>query len=168
MGRNSFALLPVLLVAGCAAPAPPPAPAPRAAALFPANALVTQRAVLTTRGRQFALDGYVALDEKRGRRLIVTEMFGHVLADVLIKPDGAVFVMRSSRMFRSAWIRRYLAADVACIFGGAPAELSRVRMPEANHFVVERRWYKLDLRTVETRPGPQAPELFDETAAEKP
>ena len=141
---------------------------PRPAWTFPANALVTQRAVLTIRGREFALNGYLALDEARGRRLIVTQMFGQVLADVLMKPDGAVLVMRSSRMFRPAWIRRYLAADLECIFGGGAMAACPVRMPEPNHFVVERRWYKLNLRIVEIHPGRQSPELFDEARAEKP
>jgi len=38
----------------------------------------------------------------------------------------------------------------------------------ATHFVIERRWYKLDLQIVETKPGPQPPELFDPARLEKP
>jgi hypothetical protein len=169
VSRNFFQLLPLLLAAGCAAPGPgPPIRAPRPAGWFPATGLVTQRAVLTAGGRQFALNGYVALDETRGRRLIVTETFGQVLADVLVKPDGAIFVMRSSRMFSAARISRYMAADLECIFGQVWRADCPVRMPEADHFVVERRWYKLDLRTLETRSSPQSPELFDASHAEKP
>jgi hypothetical protein len=158
----------VLIATGCATPVTTPPATPHPAGTFPANGLITQRATLTVRGRQFALTGYVALDAERGRRLIVTELFGHVLADVLVKPNGSAFVMRSSPMLRPAWIRRYLAADLECIFGGAPEAGCPVRMPDENHFLIERRWYKLDLRTVETRPGPQSAEMFDETRAEKP
>jgi hypothetical protein len=159
----------VVLAAGCATHVAPSASAlPRPQGTFPPNGLITQRATLTVRGRQFALTGYVALDATRGRRLIVTELFGHVLADVLVKRDGSVFVMRSSPMLRPAWIHRYLAADLECVFGGTPEAGCPVRMAEENHFLIERRWYKLDLRTVETRPGPQSAEMFDETRAEKP
>jgi len=158
----------VLIATGCATVVRPPPSTPHPTGLFPPSGLITQRATLTVRGRQFALTGYVALDATQGRRLIVTELFGHVLADVLVKRDGSVFVMRSSPMLRPAWIRRYLAADLECIFGGMPEAGCPVRMPEENHFLIERRWYKLDVRTVETRPGPQSAEMFDETRAEKP
>ncbi len=55
-------LFPVLLAAylvGCATPAPQ-----RAAIHVKTNALLTQRAVLTIRGRQFTLNGYLALSER--------------------------------------------------------------------------------------------------------
>lgn len=162
MRHNSFALLLLLLAAGCATP-PPPAAGPRPARSFPADALVTQRAVLTVRGRQFALNGYLASSAAGGRRLIVTGMFGAVLADVLVKRDGTVLVMRSSKLFRPVWVERYVAGDMQCIFGDAPDAVCPVRMLSATHFLIERRWYKLDLEIVETKPGPQPAELFDET-----
>src|SRR5450432_1790358 len=98
MRRNLYVFLLALLTAGCAAPEagtiydPPARPNP--AKLFPAEALVTQRAVLTVHGRQFTLNGYVAKSETRGLRLILTENFGGVLADVLVKPDGKIFVLK--------------------------------------------------------------------------
>ena len=156
MRRSRFVLPLVLLAAGCASPMPSPSSVPRTAGSFPANALVTQRAVLTVHGRQFALNGYLALSETGGRRLIVTEMFGQVLADVLVKRDGTVHVMRSGRTFRPAWIRRYVAADMERVL----AEVSPV--------VLVRRGYTLEVRTVETKPGPQPPELFDETRKATP
>jgi hypothetical protein len=158
MRRSRFVRLLVLLAAGCASPLPQPSSAPRQprSGSFPADALVTQRAVLTVHGRQFALNGYLALSETGGRRLIVTEMFGLVLADVLVKRDGTVHVMRSSRMFRPAWIRRYVAADLECVWGGA------------SPVVLARRGYTLEVRTVEIKPGPQPPELFDETSQATP
>jgi len=161
MRRNVFPLLWLLLAAGCATPSPP-GNLPRAASSFPADALVTQRGVLTARGRQFTLNGYLALSGTGGKRLIVMENFGAVLADVLVKPDGTVRVMRSSRIFRPAWIERYVAADLQCIFGGAQSAACPVRTLSATHFVVERRGYKLELHIVETKPGTQPAELFDE------
>jgi hypothetical protein len=164
MRRNLFFLL-LLLAAGCAT-APPNNP-PRAAISFPADALMIQRAVLTVHGRQFTLNGYLALSKTGGKRLIV-ENFGAALADVLVKPDGKIFVMRSSPLFRPEWIRRYVAADMECIFGGAPEADCPVKMLSPTHFVIERREYTLDLQIVETKPGPQPPEMFDETKRSAP
>jgi hypothetical protein len=162
MRRNFFVLLLAWVAAGCVAPPPPPFNSPQLMGSIPTDALVTQRAVLTARGRQFALNGYLAQSATRGRRLIITEMFGQVMADVLVKPDGSVHVMRSSRIFRPSWIERYVAADMQCVFGGAPNAACPVRRLSATHFVIERRWYKLDLQIVDTKPGLQRPELFDE------
>jgi hypothetical protein len=162
MHRNPLALLLLWFAAGCATP-PRPVATSRPVASFPPDALLTQRAVLTTHGRQFVLNGYLAQSATGGRRLVITEMFGQVLADVLAKPDGTVHVMRFSRPFRPAWIERYVAMDMQCIFGAAPDAACPVMRLSPTHYVVERRWYKLDLQIVETRPGPQPPELFDET-----
>src|SRR5450755_128526 len=144
MRRNLFFSLLLLLAAGCMT-TPPPENLPRAANSFPADALMIQRAVLTVHGRQFTLNGYLALSGMGGKRLIVTENFGAVLADVLVKPDGTVHVMRSSRILRPRWIDRYVAADLMGIFGGANNSASPIRELSATHFELERRWYKLEL-----------------------
>jgi hypothetical protein len=167
MYRKFFALLLVCFAAGCATP-PPPAGGLRPAASIASDAMVTQRAILTARGRQFVLNGYLAQSATGGRRLIVTEMFGQVLADVLVKPDGTVRVMRSSKLLRPAWIKSFVAADMQCIFGGAQEPACPVRALSATHFVIERRWYKLDLQIVEIKPGSQPPELFDDAHREVP
>jgi len=162
MHRKIFLLpLVLLLAAGCASA--PENHFLRPTNLFPANGLLVQRALFTARGRQFALNGYLALSETGGKRLIVTETFGNVMADLLVKPDGKVFVMKSSRLFPEKYIRRLVTADVECIFGGAPKLDCPVTMPETNHFVVNRGGYKLDLRIVEIKTGSQPAELFDET-----
>ena len=168
--RNSlFALL--LLFAGCAtkpaAPAPNTATAQRTWA-FPADALIRQRAVLTARGRQFPLNGVLARSGHGGLRLLVTENFGQVLADVLVKPDGTVTVMRSSRMLKESWVKRYVAADLQGIFGSGPLKDCPVTMIDPSHFTIARRWYRLDLSVVEIKPGPQSPRLFDASAAQGP
>ena len=156
-----FLLLIVLFAAGCTTPSAHTLP--RVVKSFPDEALITQRGVLTVRGRQFSLNGYLARSATGAQRLIVTENFGGVIADLIIKPDGTVHVMRSSRAFKPAWIRRHIAADVQCIFGGASREDCPGRQLSENHFVIERRSYTLDLQIVETKPGPQSTELFDET-----
>jgi hypothetical protein len=166
MRRNLFFLL-LLLTAGCAT-TPPPGNLPRVANAFPADALMIQRAVLTVHGRQFTLNGYLALSESGGKRLIVTENFGAVLADVLVKRDGKIFVMRSGQLFRPEWIQRYVVADMECIFGDAPQKDCSEKMPSPTHFVMEHSGYTLDLQIVETKPGPQPPELFDETKRGSP
>ncbi len=165
MRVNVLFLLPLLLVAGCATRLPE---LPRTGRTFPPNALITQRAVLTVLGRQFTMNGYTSLSETGGMRLIITENFGSVLADVLVRRDGSVQVMRSSQAFRESWIRRYIAADLQCIFGDAPEPGCPGTMISPTHFVIERRWYKLDLRIVETKPGPQPAAMFEAPAQPAP
>jgi hypothetical protein len=160
-------LLLLWLVTGCAT-TPPPGNLPRVANSFPADALLIQRALLTVHGRQFTLNGYLALSKIGGQRLIVTENFGAVLADALVKPDGKIYVMRSSQLFRPDWIPRYVVADMECIFGDAPDANCPGKMLSPAHFVIEHRGYTLDLQVVETKPGPQPPELFDETKRGSP
>jgi hypothetical protein len=165
MRRNIFFIL-LLIASGCATTLPPQNFS-RPQNLFPANGLLIQRAVLTIHGRQFTLNGYLALSKTGGQRLIVTENFGAVLADVLVKPDGKIFVMRSSQLFRSEWIQHYVAADMECIFGNAQKNCP-AKMLSSAHFVIEHRGYTLDLQIVETKPGAQSPELFDETKRGSP
>ncbi|MBP9903552.1 MAG: hypothetical protein V9H26_12350 [Verrucomicrobiota bacterium] len=156
----------IVLLAGCATA--PRIPIQRPPDLFPPEALITQRGVLTVLGRQFTLNGYLATSATGAKRLVVTENFGSVLADVLVKPDGSVRVVRSSRAFKPAWIRDYLAKDLQCIFGVAPRADCPGQMLSPNHFIIERPWYRLDLQIVETKPGPQPAAMFDETKAGQP
>lgn len=169
MHLNLF-FLALTLLTGCATT--PRTQIQRAPDFFPADALITQRGVLTVftplGRRQFTLNGYLASSSTNGQRLIVTENFGSVLADVLVKPDGKAYVMRSSRAFKPKWIERYIAADVQCLFGNPQQTDCPGQMVATNHFLIERRWYKLDLHIVETKPGVQPPEMFDITKAEKP
>jgi hypothetical protein len=123
---------------------------------------VTERAILNARRRQTPLNGALALSETGGRRLVITGDFGNVLADVLVKNDGRVFVMQSSPLFRAAWIKHYVASDLECLFGPAPALPCPVRQIETNHFLLDRGTYTLDLRIVGVRPGPQPESLFQE------
>src|SRR5262245_27434209 len=102
MNRNfPWLLVAALLAAGCAGPSPSPEPVTppglptRIGELFPPNAIITQRGVLTVRGQQFTMTGYIARSEKHGLRLLMTETFGGVLADVLIEPDGKVIVVQT-------------------------------------------------------------------------
>ena len=162
----SLLLMVLLGAAGCATP--PKTSFRPAATPFPPDALITQRGVLTVLGRQFTLNGYLALNAAGGKRLVVTETFGGVLADLLITPDGTAHVMRSSRALKPEWIRRYLAADVQCLTGGTTVEECPGEMISPTHYLVQRRWYKLDLRTVNVKPGPQPATMFDASRAEKP
>lgn len=135
---------------------------------FPDDAFITQRGTLTAPFiGQFTFNGYLAMSATGGKRLIVTENFGGVVADVLIKTDGAIYIMRSSPAFKPKWIRDYLAADVQCIFGNASPKNCPGQMLDPKHFLIKRRWYKLDLKIVEIKSGPQSPEMFDETKAVK-
>jgi hypothetical protein len=165
--RLSFLFLALVLATGCTiTPRPqlqrPPNP-------FPPDALITQRAVLTVfGGRQFTLNGYLANSATNGQRLVITENFGNVLADVLVTPDGKTHVMKSSRAFKPKWIERYVAADIRCLFGNVPENDCPGQMLSPDHFLIQRRWYKLDLQIVNIKPGPQPAAMFDAIKAEKP
>lgn len=151
----------LLLLAGCATPLPN-LPADDRPSL-PPDAFVTQRAVLTARGRQFTLNGYLSVSAQGGLRLRVTENFGALLADVLIRADGTVQVKRESKVFPAAWIRRYLAADAWGLFGVRGRSDCPARRVNATHYVIQRRWYQLDLRILEIKPGLQPAVLFEPT-----
>jgi len=129
--------------------------------------MLVQRVMFTARGHQFPLNGYLAISQARGKRLIITETFGAVMADVLIKPDGRVFVMKSSRMFPARYIRRLVAEDVQCAFGGVVKLDCPITWLDKNHFVIDRGRYKIEVRIVETKTGAQPDSVFDETKAKK-
>lgn len=116
-------------------------------------------------GRQFTLNGYLASSATNGQRLVITENFGNVLADVLITPDNKAHVMKSSLAFKPKWIEHHVTADVRCLFGASPADCPGQRLGP-NHFLIERRWYKLDVQIVEIKPGLQPAEMFDAGKAE--
>jgi hypothetical protein len=156
----------LLLTASCAAPQRGTVTGTQPT--FPPEAFITQRATLTARGRQFTLNGYLARSERGGLRLIVTENFGNVLADLLVRPDGTATVVRSSRALRPGWIRQYMASDLKCIFGAAPDPGCALTALNAEHLILERRWYRLDLRTVEIKPGPQPAQLFEAIPEARP
>ncbi|HEY4414340.1 MAG TPA: hypothetical protein VGO57_01510 [Verrucomicrobiae bacterium] len=162
-------LLPLilLLAAGCATVPPVTRSWVRPAAALPADGFITQRAVFSARGAQFPFNGYLAVSASGGKRLVVTESFGHVIADVLVKPDGKIFVMQSSRMFPPEYIRHGVAADLECIFGSATNQACPVQKLSSNHFILKRNFYSLDLRIVDVKAGRQPENLFDETKAEK-
>jgi hypothetical protein len=167
MRLKKFLSLLWLVAAGCAT-APVSDHAARPVNPFPAEAFITERAVFNARGAQFPLNGYLALSAAGGKRLVVTENFGRVVADVLVKPDGKIFVMQSSRMFPATYIRYGIAVDLECLCGDSPAADCPVKMPGPNRFVIDRGTrYRLDLQIVEIKSGTPAAELFDETKAEK-
>ena len=168
---HTYFLFSVCLLAGCANTQTFPPQnnfSQPAAKTFPPDAFVAQRGVLTIHQRQFTLNGYVAKSEARGLRFILTENFGGVLADVLVKPDGKVFVMQAKPPFPRAWVENYIAGDLKCIFGSGAEKNCPVQRLSPTHFVIERRGYKLDLQTVEVKPGAQPAAMFDESQKGKP
>ena len=125
---------------------------------------MTHRAVMTARGKEFPLTGYLAISQTGGMRLIISQMFGSPVADVLVKADGSVHVMRNSAMLKRKWIERNVAADLKCLFSRAATQCP-VEEIDPKHLILQRRWYKIDLRIVDIKAGPQRAELFDESQA---
>lgn len=158
----------VQLMTGCVTDKPGAAHPNAPERHFPPNAFMTHRAIFTARGKQFALTGYLALSETGGKRLIISQALGQTMADLLVKPDGAVHVMQTSPMFKEQWIRRFVAPDLECLFGDHPAKKCPVQMLDTNRFRIKHFWYKVDLRIVETKVGPQPDNLFDPSKAQRP
>jgi hypothetical protein len=156
-----------LFLAGCASA--PRLQLPRGSINLPADGFITQRGVLTVfGGKQFTLNGYLATSATNGHRLVITENFGNVLADVLIQRDGSARVMKSSAAFKEEWIERYIAEDVRCMVGLSSATDCPGRVAGTNRYVIERRWYKLDLQTLNTKIGAQPIEMFAVPSVSKP
>jgi hypothetical protein len=157
--------LSLLLVTGCATTKSKSSSA--AELQFPPNAFMTHRAIFTARRKEFALTGYLVLSESGGKRLIISQPLGQTMADLLVKPDGTVHVMQSSPAFKPEWVRKYVAADLECIFGNHPEKKCPLQVLDPNHFLIKHFFYKLDLRIVETKVGPQPEKLFDPNQASK-
>ncbi len=139
----------------------------RLANLPPADGFQTHRAILTAGGKQYLFNGYLATSRTGGRRLLITENFGMMLADVLIKPDGKIYVMQANKIFTPRRIRRFVAADLETLFNNRICESTPVKFPGPGHLFLKRIFYTLDLRIVETKTGAQPVEMFDETKAIK-
>lgn len=158
-----FLPLCLLLAAGCATAPKEVAPRPAPVAV---DGFQTHRAVFTALGKQYTFNGYLATSQTGAKRLLITENFGMVFADLIIKPDGKIFVMQSNKVFTPRRIRKYVAADLEAMFGNQSGPAPITQLSE-NHFVLKRRFYTLDLRILNTKPGPQPAEMFDETKAKK-
>ncbi len=158
-------LVVMLLGAGCAT-APLADNSWRAQRHFAPDGFMTHRAILTARGKQYPINGWLAMSKTGGMRLVVTEHFGTALADVLVKPDGSVHLMSKNSRLKPSWIRKYLAEDLKCLFGPDDmlVQSCPVKVISPDHYVIKRFWYELDLRIVENHPGPQPAGLFEDNS----
>jgi len=151
MGR-AIILLFLGAMAGCAfGPVQPPSKP--LAPSFPSNALVTQRGILKARGREFPLNGYVTTSETGGLRLVLANDFGGVLVEALVDANGKTSVVSAKAPFRKTWVEHYVMEDLKCVFGIGSSTNCQARRVGTNHFLIERRWYQLDLRTVQIKSG---------------
>ena len=166
MCRNFF-LLPLLLLLGVGCATMQKDTAERLQNLPPADGFQTHRAVFTALGKQYTFNGYLATSSTGGKRLLVTENFGMVFADVLIKPDEKIYVMQSNKIFTPRRIRKYVAEDLKALFNPRICESTPVKYIGPGHLFLKRSFYSLDLRIVQTKPGAQPDSMFDETKAKK-
>lgn len=164
--RRNFLLLPLLWLLGTGCATAPKEPIVRPAPIAPMDGFQTHRAVFTALGKQYTFNGYLATSQTGAKRLLVTENFGMVFADLIIKPDGTVFVMQSNKVFTPKRIKKYVAADLEALFGN-PAKPAPISRSGENHYLLKRRFYTLDLRIITTKTGPQPAEMFDETKIKK-
>ena len=155
----------ILLAAGCATVQKDSSE--RIANLAPADGFQTHRAIFTALGKQYTFNGYLATSHTGGQRLLITENFGMVFADVLIKPDGKIYVMQANKIFTPRRIRKYVARDLVALFSNRIVEPTPVKQLGSGHLLLKRSFYSLDLRIVQTKPGAQPDSMFDETKAIK-
>ena len=137
----------------------------RPANLFPANGFITQRAVFSAFSKQYPLNGYLALSETGGKRLVVTEEFRPRSRRRAGKAGWENLCDAIEPCFFAGLlnIRRGLAPDLECIFGDTTNANCPVQMLSSNHFLLQRHFYSLDLRIVDVKTGTQPVDLFDET-----
>jgi hypothetical protein len=166
MRRNLF-LLPLFLLLGVGCATVQKNALERIASLPPADGFQTHRAVFTSAGKQYTFNGYLATSRTGGKRLLITENFGMVFADVLIKPDGKIYVMQANKIFTPARIRKYVARDLETLFDNNISKPTPVKYPGPGHLILKRLFYSIDLRIVATKSGTQPGEMFDETKAIK-
>ena len=155
----------ILLAAGCATVQKDSSE--RIANLPPADGFQTHRAIFTALGKQYTFNGYLATSHTGGQRLLITENFGMVFADVLIKPDGKIYVMQANKIFTPRRIRKYVARDLEALFSNRICEPTPVKQLGPGHLFLKRSFYSLDLRIVQTKTGAQPDSMFDETKAIK-
>jgi hypothetical protein len=165
--RRNFFLLPLLLLLGAGCTTAQKDAAERIANLPPTDGFQTHRAVFTALGKQYTFNGYLATSRTGGKRLLITENFGMVFADVLIKPDGKIYVMQANKIFTPRRIQRYVARDLETLFDNHICQSTPVKVLGPGHLFLKRSFYSLDLRIVATKTGEQPAEMFDETKAIK-
>ena len=113
------------------------------------------------------MTGYIARSETNGLRLLMTENFGGVLADVIIEPSGKVIVVQTKPPLRPAWAENYVAEDLRCVFGRGSPEDCPGWMLSPNHYVIKRPRYTLDLQTVEVKTNVPPASVFDPNTTKK-
>jgi hypothetical protein len=89
--------------------------------LFPPAYRATQRAIVTTGGKQFTCDGLLQVSPAGGHHLAIVSSFG-VVTDLRVKPDGSVELLKVTPLFREDWSRRFVARDLRRLLV-APANL---------------------------------------------
>ena len=166
MHRNFF-LLPLLLLMGAGCATVQKNAGERIVNLPPANGFQTHRAIFTSLGKQYTFNGYLATSSTGGKRLLITENFGMVFADVLVKPDGKIYVMQANKIFTPGRIRKYVARDLETLFDNHICQSTPVKYLGPGHLFLKHLFYSLDLRIVQTKPGAQPDAMFDETKAIK-
>jgi hypothetical protein len=131
------------------------------AQLFPARYRATQRAIITTGGKQFTCDGLLTVSSADGHHLALVSSFG-VVTELRVKADATTELLKVTPLFREDWSRDFVARDLRRLFvppvnlqpGGqlADGRLVLLAGPDAAGVTAEyvfsadgSRWQELDL-----------------------
>jgi hypothetical protein len=85
---------------------------------------MVHRVVMTAGGRQFVMDGHLAVRADGSMRLVAMGQLG-VIAEVSISAEGEIDVGQTHRRFPKRWARRYIARDMRLLFGTPPYDALR-------------------------------------------
>lgn len=103
------------------------------AAQYPQQFRAVHRAVLTVRGRQFSLDGYLRADRRAGFRLLATTGFGGSVFELAWSEEDGPIVLQSNGILRDDRLLAGPVEDVRAIFFNAPSPEAQLeaRGPDA-------------------------------------
>jgi len=90
-------------------------------AMYPPGFRAVHRALLSVRGREFTMMGYVLVRRPGDVRLLATGDMAVTMFEVVRRSDGSRSILRTVPGFRASWIREGAARDAAAIYCVRPS-----------------------------------------------
>jgi len=90
-------------------------------ATYPPGFRAVHRALLSVRGREFTLMGYVLVRRPGDVRLLASGDMAGAAFEVVRRSDGSRSILRAAPGFRASWIREGAARDAAAIYCVRPS-----------------------------------------------
>ena len=100
--------------------------------MYPQHFRSVHRVILSARGRQFDLNGYVLVSRPSEVRFIASGDLGGTAFELLRNADGEVTLLRNSAGLRRSWLTDGAARDAALIYLTTPAPESKLVRYDGN------------------------------------